>query len=125
MIDRARIALPAVGLPRDAARCRSLACNNLRPSHSNPFCRECWDKVPRAWRPEIESLPRRNPRRVALVQAAAELLTFSAEDGSPFCWICGCTEDAACEGGCYWASDEKHPDRDVCSRCVEASSQQP
>lgn len=31
------------------------------------------------------------------------------------CWLCGCTEEGACEGGCSWADDEQR----VCSRCVD------
>jgi hypothetical protein len=39
--------------------------------------------------------------------------------GHPFCAECGCTDRAACEGGCMWAvtpwlSDEKY----VCTRCA-------
>ncbi len=29
------------------------------------------------------------------------------------CRVCGCTQDNACIGGCYWA------DTDLCSRCAE------
>lgn len=29
------------------------------------------------------------------------------------CRICGCTEDHACEGGCYWVGP------DLCSACEE------
>ena len=28
------------------------------------------------------------------------------------CRVCGCTEDNACEGGCWWVED------DLCSACV-------
>ena len=31
------------------------------------------------------------------------------------CIVCGCTEDAACLGGCYWHTVEPP----VCSACVE------
>ncbi len=31
------------------------------------------------------------------------------------CVICGCTENSACDGGCYWV-DEHEP---LCSRCGE------
>lgn len=34
------------------------------------------------------------------------------------CVVCGCTDDRACEGGCYWV-DVGDP-VDVCSACVEA-----
>lgn len=29
------------------------------------------------------------------------------------CRVCGCTEDHACRGGCYWVSE------DLCSACVD------
>jgi hypothetical protein len=31
----------------------------------------------------------------------------------PTCRGCGCTDDRACPGGCYWVDD------DLCSRCDE------
>lgn len=31
------------------------------------------------------------------------------------CRECGCTDAAACEGGCYWI------EKDLCSKCVEVS----
>ena len=30
------------------------------------------------------------------------------------CRICGCTDDHACPGGCYWVNDEHN----LCSACV-------
>lgn len=30
----------------------------------------------------------------------------------PTCRVCGCTEDNACPGGCYWVEP------DLCSQCV-------
>jgi hypothetical protein len=32
--------------------------------------------------------------------------------GEPRCRVCGCTDDHACEGGCYWVEE------DLCSACV-------
>lgn len=32
------------------------------------------------------------------------------------CRICGCTDDKACPGGCYWVG------RDLCSKCEEIIS---
>lgn len=29
------------------------------------------------------------------------------------CRVCGCTDDFACPGGCYWVEE------DLCSECVE------
>lgn len=31
------------------------------------------------------------------------------------CRVCGCTDDRACEGGCYWVAD------DICSACAVAA----
>ncbi len=31
------------------------------------------------------------------------------------CSVCGCTEDEACPGGCYWADD----DHTLCSNCLD------
>jgi ParB-like chromosome segregation protein Spo0J len=33
------------------------------------------------------------------------------------CRICGCTEDQACEGGCFWVEDPEHLG-DLCSKCL-------
>ena len=33
---------------------------------------------------------------------------------APRCRVCGCTDDNACPGGCYWVEE------DLCSECVEA-----
>jgi hypothetical protein len=32
---------------------------------------------------------------------------------SAICWQCGCTDDHACEGGCYWIEP------DLCSACAK------
>lgn len=32
--------------------------------------------------------------------------------GGPRCRVCGCTEDRACPGGCFWIEP------DLCSRCA-------
>lgn len=31
------------------------------------------------------------------------------------CQVCGCTDEAACPGGCIWAT----PAADLCSRCAQ------
>jgi len=36
------------------------------------------------------------------------------------CRVCGCTEDEACIGGCWWV--EENADGYLCSACVEAES---
>lgn len=48
---------------------------------------------------------------------AAEVSRLTAGDldsywVQPFCRVCGCTDDAACAGGCYWVEP------DLCSACV-------
>lgn len=35
------------------------------------------------------------------------------------CTVCGCTDDRACPGGCYWA----RRDPPLCSACVEIASE--
>jgi hypothetical protein len=35
------------------------------------------------------------------------------------CFVCGCTDQVACPGGCWWAADDEEHGQDVCSRCVE------
>lgn len=44
-------------------------------------------------------------------------------EGAAFCWLCGCTEDDACAGGCWWVPD---PDgvRDMCSNCTDRPAEQ-
>lgn len=37
---------------------------------------------------------------------------------APECHFCGCTDELACPGGCWWVSDAGL--RDVCSRCDDA-----
>jgi hypothetical protein len=47
---------------------------------------------------------------------------------STACIVCGCTDEIACEGGCWWAEIppwpldllENLPDGSVCSACVAA-----
>ncbi|MGE5572977.1 MAG: hypothetical protein ACM3ZU_08175 [Bacteroidota bacterium] len=34
------------------------------------------------------------------------------------CRVCGCTDDNACEGGCYWVQDPEGLG-DLCSRCLQ------
>ena len=40
------------------------------------------------------------------------------------CVVCGCTEEAACPGGCCWVEDPARPMEDVCSRCTSLRSDQ-
>lgn len=38
-------------------------------------------------------------------------------DGTTACYLCGCTEDLACSGGCFWVPDPAGM-RDICSACA-------
>lgn len=42
----------------------------------------------------------------------------AAEPTGGVCRVCGCTDDHACEGGCYWVEP------DLCSRCAEIIEQE-
>lgn len=44
-----------------------------------------------------------------LFEAACE----EPEDDGPACRVCGCTENNACFGGCWWVEP------DLCSECEE------
>ncbi|WP_220188409.1 hypothetical protein, partial [Streptomyces phytophilus] len=44
--------------------------------------------------------------------------TRTADDAVARCRLCGCTEAAACEGGCVWVANDLMVD--VCSACVPA-----
>ncbi len=46
-------------------------------------------------------------------------LTEFAAFAAGICRVCGCTDDNACEGGCYWVEP------DLCSSCAEAVVQAP
>jgi|GEM_PF-1161361 len=37
-------------------------------------------------------------------------------DAEPVCRVCGCTQDNACQGGCYWVAP------DLCSACAAADA---
>jgi hypothetical protein len=36
----------------------------------------------------------------------------------PACRVCGCTDEAACEGGCWWVPDP-YLEGDLCSACLD------
>ena len=58
---------------------------------------------------------RPNPWR-ELVFAAREAEN-QAMSGVATCRVCGCTDDEACEGGCYWVEDPEGLG-DLCSTCL-------
>lgn len=55
------------------------------------------------------------PAVTPVVPAPAEA---TADDDVARCQRCGCTEDAACEGGCYWVANPQFID--LCSACATA-----
>jgi hypothetical protein len=46
-------------------------------------------------------------------ESSADYLAAAAQEGPRQCRRCGCTDDRACSGGCYWVS------ADLCSRCAK------
>lgn len=49
--------------------------------------------------------------------AAAEPVVECVEPDGPSCRVCGCTDDAACPGGCWWVPDPLKAG-DLCSACA-------
>lgn len=54
--------------------------------------------------------------RQAIAQAIPD--ATEVDDTVRTCRVCGCTNDQACDGGCYWAT----PDTDICSACADLTS---
>lgn len=48
---------------------------------------------------------------VAMLECIDEQINESKAQGQ-VCRVCGCTDDNACDGGCYWV------EKDLCSQCV-------
>jgi hypothetical protein len=55
----------------------------------------------------------------ALKRAIRARLEAAYEDRAPDarCALCGCTDNRACPGGCWWVPDPAGQMRDVCSSC--------
>ena len=53
----------------------------------------------------------RNKKRKRHVEKQHTCKHFELRD-EPKCRICGCTQNNACEGGCYWVEE------DLCSKCA-------
>lgn len=53
-----------------------------------------------------------NENEKALGDAILAKIESEAGAGKPYCRVCGCTDDHACPGGCYWVED------DLCSACA-------
>jgi hypothetical protein len=50
-------------------------------------------------------------------EQAVDVVNVLVSDMTPRrCRNCGCSDDRACPGGCYWIED------DLCSRCEEIQS---
>lgn len=50
-----------------------------------------------------------------LFKGWGEWVAVEPEEGEAFCCVCGCTENRACRGGCYWIDSDEMEDR--CSQC--------
>lgn len=60
------------------------------------------------------------PSRAAYVLSAVlEKLGRESAAVSGRCRVCGCTDNAACEGGCWWIEERGslYPPRTLCSQC--------
>jgi hypothetical protein len=55
------------------------------------------------------------PEARALLDDIAETRARDKANGLRSCRVCGCTDNAACWGGCRWTFD------DLCSRCPPAA----
>jgi len=70
---------------------------------------------------EIARILRISPENVRLWEKkfqGLERMKAMAENGTEqvrACRVCGCTDDRACEGGCWWVEDPAGGD--LCSRC--------
>lgn len=49
---------------------------------------------------------------IKTLDTAIPMVLGEVSGWSPICRECGCTDDAACEGGCTWVEE------DLCSACV-------
>jgi hypothetical protein len=56
------------------------------------------------------------PKRVDRIMGASLAELEEAFGGGPSCRVCGCTDDDACPGGCWWAPDPEGGD--LCSQCA-------
>ncbi len=46
-------------------------------------------------------------------ERSGDYLAAAAEEGPRSCRGCGCTDERACRGGCYWVAPN------LCSRCAQ------
>lgn len=49
---------------------------------------------------------------VDALRARTDALALVGDNGRRACKVCGCTDDHACEGGCFWVAE------DLCSACA-------
>lgn len=56
------------------------------------------------------------PAITPVLPLSAKTTAAVAQDDEARCVKCGCTEDAACDGGCYWVPNEQMVD--LCSTCA-------
>lgn len=70
--------------------------------------------------PEVAQAPAATTETIELGEPGlAEHIADMNEGGLQTCRVCGCTEEAGCEGGCTWVED------DLCSSCVPQQATAP
>lgn len=88
--------------------------------HPEPEPDDAVPAAPEAARPVAlgASILAQAPAVTPVVPLDAEQLDADplADDETPRCVRCGCTDDAACEGGCYWVPNAQM--HDLCSACA-------
>lgn len=94
-----------------------------------PYCNEIFKALPSAFTPEDYRCPKCNKgieikfvaaskEEMELEQESEALKAVAEVSSDPLfdeqkCRVCGCTDDNACPGGCYWVEE------DLCSQCAE------
>jgi hypothetical protein len=99
--------------------CPNPACDRTKP-RDKAFCLPCWRQIPHAVQ-ELVYASYRNRDLLAHVdyldRLGERLAAGVGEWPTPepperACRVCGCTEDHACDFGCWWV------EADLCSACV-------
>lgn len=78
----------------------------------NGLARQIVEGIPECWGDLVEE-GRININLTVDANIMEELIEEVNRLDMPRCRICGCTDDNACPGGCYWVEE------DLCSKCVE------
>ena len=85
---------------------KKLLLNYFTPTEIECIIDDIRDYIDRRVKEEVE----------AVIQKP--IIDTDQENDGEKCWVCGCTDDHACEGGCYWVIPG------LCSRCAERMEDQ-